>query len=161
MKRLLLSGGALVALLIGVTAYAADGPTNEEHALHRAERVDHVFEMLDANADGAIDLAEVEAGRGARFAATDSDGDGNLTVTELSAAAEKRASKRIAGVIRRLDGNGDGVIDQSEFDVRSDGHGGRHGAKMFKRFDADGDGRVTRAEADAHVVKRHKRWHDG
>ncbi|MGB0412067.1 MAG: EF-hand domain-containing protein [Pikeienuella sp.] len=162
MKRTFVIGGVATALLVGVAAFAASGGQRGDGASHRAERLDHIFEMFDANADGAIELAEVEASHTARFAAADANGDGSLTADELSNAAAKRAERRIAGMLKRLDANGDGAIDAAEFAAkRGEGkHHGRHGAKMFKRFDTDGDGRVTRAEAEAHMEKRHKRWHD-
>lgn len=163
MKRILSHSGAAVGgalalvLTVGVAAYASGDNHRGEK---RAERIDHMFEVLDANADGAIDKAEVESAKDARFAAADTNSDGTLTVSELEAAAAKRAEKRVARMVERLDANQDGALDTEEFAAAAKKRGSGHGAKMFKRFDADGDGRVTREEADAHMAAHHKK-HDG
>ena len=161
MKRIILIGGTVGALFVGVSALAAGGTKSTDPAAHRAEKLDHIFELLDANADGAIDRAEIEARHEARFAAADLDGDGLLTADEMRAAAAKRAERRIAGMVSRLDKNGDGAIARDEFAAMSGGRFERRGARMFERFDANGDGQVTREEAERHMEKRHKRWHDG
>lgn len=160
MKRILThgaaaTGGALALVLaVGVVAYAS---SDKHHGSHHAERIDHIFEMLDANADGAIDKAEVEGAQAARFAAADANGDGVLTSAEMNAAAAKRTEKRIERMVARLDANSDGALDQAEFAAAGQKHGGGRAAKRFKRFDANGDGRVTREEADAYIAAHHKK----
>lgn len=158
MKRILILTAAMSALTIGAVSYAAEG--GKHSAEHRAERLDRMFEKLDANGDGAIDKAEVEAGRTARFSAADANSDGVLTTDELSAAAAKRAEKHIERMMSRLDKDGDGSLSDAEYAAAGDGRDSKRGAKMFKRFDADGDGRVTRAEAEAHMAKHNKRGHN-
>lgn len=140
---------ALAALVAGAV-YAAGGDRREAR---RAERVDRLFEALDANRDGAIDAAEREAARAGRFAEMDADADGKVSRAEMEAHAAKRAAEIAGRRFARLDVSGDGVIDRAEMEAAPHGgHGrghGRHG-RALDRMDADDDGRITREEALSH-----------
>ncbi|MGD9665051.1 MAG: hypothetical protein AB7U34_07595, partial [Novosphingobium sp.] len=79
------------------------------------------FSAIDADGDGAITVAEMDAGRQAlgfspdpssekRIASADSDGDGKLTLAEWVAASNADFNK--------ADANKDGVISRAEWEGR-------------------------------------------
>lgn len=103
------------------------------------------FSVLDADGDGGVTLAEIEAQAASRFATSDANGDGGLSAEELIAASNGRAADRVTQMMERFDANGDGLLQQSEMPQR----GGDRAAKMFERVDADSDGIITQAEFDA------------
>ncbi len=82
---------------------------------------------IDANKDGNISVAEMDAHReqmraerrANRLAKLDADNNGSISVEEYAAAKSERAAKR--------DRNGDGVIDSNDHGGRGD-H--RHGQKQ-------------------------------
>ena len=79
------------------------------------------FDRFDADGDGVITKAEVEAAAVARFTESDSNGDGSLSAEEMIAAAESRHanrhSDRIAKRIEKHDANGDGLLSLEEVTV--------------------------------------------
>jgi len=135
------------------------------------------FARIDANSDGVIDAAEVEAmigdgmgrraERGGRRAERmmrrfDADKDGKVTRAELDGFVEKRFAQ--------ADLTGDGRISDDDLpprlrgrgllsgDEAGDVRGGRHGGGRMLRFlqgsDADKDGAVTLDEAKGQAAKR-------
>lgn len=133
--------------LAGVAAFATGAPHHRMHGWdhrgeHRGEfRAGALFERLDADKDGAVTRAEVDAARAERFAAVDADKDGAVTLAELTAMLTKRAETQASRMMMRADSDDDGVLSPDEM-------GGRRHARMFERLDADGDGVVTKAEVD-------------
>lgn len=150
MKKIVMafSGAALIGAFGAAAALADDGAGRAER---RAEMIERMFTRLDVNGDGAIDRAEIETARAARFAAMDADGDGVISGEEMQAHAMERAAKRAGRHFDRLDANGDGGVDRAEMTAV---RGARH-ETMFERMDADGDGSVTREEA-ATAKRRHR-----
>ncbi|RZJ90943.1 MAG: hypothetical protein EON88_17975 [Brevundimonas sp.] len=72
-------------------------------------RAEERFARLDADQDGVVTAAELEAsdGRGGRMLArADADGDGRITRAEARASTADR--------FRRMDANADGVIGEDE-----------------------------------------------
>ena len=122
------------------------------------------FEQLDANGDGSLTQAEMQAHAKARFASADSNGDGNISRAELEAQAKsnasERATRRIDRMMERLDTNSDGQISASEMEAAADKRGGKRGERMFKRADADGNGSISKAEFDAMAKKGGKKKRD-
>lgn len=150
------AGVALLATALPLAAQQA-GPRGPG-AGDREERIDMFFATFDADADGAVTEAEIEAGALARFAEADTNGDGVLSVEELVAAAEARRQdeqrRKVESMIERLDANGDGVLSQEEMD---EGRQASRMERMFDRLDADGDGAITREEmAEARFMKHGK-----
>lgn len=150
-----LSGVALTAAT-AVGAYGVALANDADHggpdrAERRAEMMERMFVRMDVNEDGAIDADEIDAARGARFSAIDTDGDGVISSDEMKAHAMERAAKRADARFAKLDANDDGGVDPAEMTAT---HDGRHKG-MFERMDADGDGRVTREEAAAAKHSRH------
>lgn len=85
-------------------------------------RIDEQFSRLDADSDGVVTTAELDAagGRGGRMLArSDTDGDGRITRAEASAGA--------AEMFRRMDADGDGVISEDERPSRGGRPGGPRG----------------------------------
>jgi len=100
------------------------------------------FEKLDADGNGEITQAEIDALKAGRFAAADSNGDGALSLEELQAQANKKAEQHAAAMLDRHDANGDGQLSQDELPKpRGSGH-------MFERMDADGNGSISKEEFD-------------
>jgi len=85
----------------------------------------------------------------ARRASLDNDGDGLLSLEELTARGQERAAKRAERMMSRLDTNGDKQLSQEELAAVE-----RRGDKRFDRVDADGDGQISRAEFDEMADKR-------
>jgi hypothetical protein len=107
---------------------------------------------LDADKDGKVTKAEVDAARQARVAAADANADGKLNAQELAAIeiarSTARANARAARMIEELDADGDGMLTVAEvivFPVPD---------RMFDQLDEDGDGAVTQEEIDAMHDKR-------
>jgi hypothetical protein len=162
--KLMLNGAALVAVVLAglSTAAMADrgdrgDPTGFE-GLGPFPLLD--FAAIDADKDGKITKAELEAHRAARVAAVDADKDGKLSATELKAQAMERAAARademVARMIERHDSDGDGLISAAEMAA------GPAPGDIFDRIDRDGDGAISMAEAEAardHMARRMGRHH--
>ena len=116
-----------------------------------------LFDRFDADGDGRITEAEVQAWRGSFFDIADGDVDGYVSRAELDAmreAASERAEeaagrgygprRRTGGgmdrldPIQRYDADGDGRLSRAEF-VEAP-------FQALERFDANGDGALSREE---------------
>ena len=75
------------------------------------------------------------------IAMADSDGNGQVTGTELLSIVRRYVQKQVAARFHRLDRNGDGRV--ARFEVPS------MPAERFARFDANGDGTFTDGELEA------------
>ncbi|EBA16686.1 EF hand domain protein [Roseobacter sp. SK209-2-6] len=112
------------------------------------------FQELDADGNGEVTKAEMQAHKAARFTEADTNGDGKLSPEEMQAMMQKRAGKRMAKMIERFDTDGDGALSQSELP-----EGKRHG-DMFQRMDQDESGGISQEEFDqakSRFGKRHGR----
>src|SRR5882762_4171912 len=69
----------------------------------------------DANHDGILTRAEMEAGLKADFATADTDHDGRLDEDETRAVNEKRWSENASTTSTLVDWNQDGYVDFNEF----------------------------------------------
>ena len=130
---------SLTAMLLGTAALAAGGD-----ARHGPRGAPIVFSELDADGDGLVTQAELDAHREARFADVDTDGDGAISLEEFTEHAAMRSSERAAQMFARLDADGDGVLSRDVLEARG-GRGPGAGA-MIERLDADGDGAVSEEE---------------
>jgi Ca2+-binding EF-hand superfamily protein len=153
---LIMNGAALAAMVLAGLSTAAMADRGD-----RAGRGDggpfalFDFATVDADKDGKITRAEIEAHRAGRVAAVDSDNDGKLSAAELKAQAMERAGLRadrmVARMIERHDSDGDGLISAAELAA------GPMPVDMFDRVDRDGDGAISVEEAEAarkHMAKR-------
>lgn len=117
----------------------------------RAQMLFDRFDEIDADKDGKVSAAELEAHRAARFAAADANGDGALDAAELSAMQmarmQDRMADRAARMIERLDGDADGRLSAEEMAAMEAPE------RAFGRADADGDGALTKAEVEAALTR--------
>lgn len=129
----------IAATTIGAGAALAKGG----HGGHGFKGGKMTFEQLDADGNGEVTQAEMEAAKAARFAAADSNGDGVLSVEELAAQASAQIAARTTKMIERFDTDGDGALSQEEMPKP---RRGGDSAKMFERLDADGSGGISKEE---------------
>jgi hypothetical protein len=120
------------------------------------------FDDIDADKDGAVTQAEVDAFKAAQFAKIDANSDGKVTAEELVAFHETQEAARkteMAGkMIERMDSDADGALTAEELAAMP------QPKTLFEMLDADGDGSVTKAEAEAardHMGKRGERHERG
>ena len=140
-----------------------------------------MFEMLDANADGNVTKAEVEAANAARFAEIDANSDGELTKDEMTAHREakraeweaKRAERmaadpelaekyaeRKAKRAERLAADPELAAKYAERKAkRAEGKGDRsgRGGDRFAKADTDGNGTISLAEFNPGAMKHFER----
>ncbi|MEO1199816.1 MAG: hypothetical protein AAFX39_11385 [Pseudomonadota bacterium] len=150
---------ALSALVLTTGIAVADAP--REMMRGGFERM---LGAADADGDGAVTDAEIDALRAEAFTSMDLDGDGILSDDEIEAARQAaieamRNVMALAPVVGPEfmmnflserpdpDTNGDGQIDESEF-VEARGRG-------FTRIDENGDGDVSAEEIER--VRDHMR----
>jgi hypothetical protein len=142
-----IAGLAGATLLAGAMATTAMADRGERGAGMRMGGGMPPFAEVDADADGKITKAEMQAWRAARVAGLDADSDGFLSREEVKAhamrGAEARADSMVARMFDTRDSDGDGKLGVAEMMVPP-GAG-----RMFDRIDADGDGAITQAEIGA------------
>ena len=126
------------------------------------------FEALDTNKDGKIDRDEARLAMPGRMAGADTDGNGFVTVEELTAHlaadAQRRAETRAQRMIERMDSDKDGKLSQAELASVGERRQDRM-ARLFDRVDRDDDGAISQAEYDRAVERmqehRGKGGHEG
>jgi Ca2+-binding EF-hand superfamily protein len=134
---------ALFAATMATAAFAERGPGGSEG---RGGMMLEMFDSIDADKDGKLTEAELQAHRAAEFATADANSDGVLSAEELTAKHLARltemAADRTTRMIDNLDENGDGSLSAEEMDpsVRERG---------FARMDRDDDGAISKEEAEA------------
>ncbi len=148
MKTTLIAGLFLTAAAVPLAAQGMGGPGGPEGEGRRP-----TFEMLDADGDGKVTQAEIEAFRANRFAEVDADGDGVVTLEEFTAQAVARATERAAEMFGRLDADGDGTLSRDVLEARGP-RGPMDEGRMFARLDADGDGAISLEEFEAMKERR-------
>ena len=93
---------------------------------------------FDANHDGSVTRAEMEAGLKADFAEADTNHDGVLEPDEVRAGNDKRWSEDASASSPLVDWNHDGVVDFDEFAATA--------RSLFDQMDTDGNGVLTPKE---------------
>ena len=105
------------------------------------------FAATDANGDGKVTQAEIQARRQAEIAAMDADADGLISQAELATfigdRMQKMAERIAAERISTQDSDSDGKLSAGEMQIPS------MPGRMFERLDSDGDGALSEAEIDA------------
>jgi Ca2+-binding EF-hand superfamily protein len=124
----------------------------------RGRMLMEMFDTADADKDGKLSHAELEARRQAGFAAADTNADGALSAEELSARQlarfQERLAERTQAMLDTMDNAGNGSLSADEL-------GEGPGLRNFARIDADNDGFVTKEEIRAgmkHRMKRGQGW---
>ncbi len=97
------------------------------------------FKAMDTNGDGQVTRTEAEASAKSRFDQMDANKDGKLTGDELP--GKGRWAKRHGGEGKDGDKAMAASVGKSDFVDRA--------LKRFDRFDQNGDGVVTQEEIDA------------
>ena len=100
-----------------------------------------MFQEMDANRDGKVTQAEIDAFEAARAAEIDTNHDGKITADELQAFHEKEKAKREAAMLARMDTNGDGTVSVQEYEAAQ--------TWRLARMDSNGDGTID--EQDMHM----------
>ncbi len=137
---------ASAAVLVGAVAMAAPG------------HMGRGFDKLDANSDGSITRAEVDAQAAERFAKVDADRDGFLTQAEMSAHHDAMRAQWAAKMKDRADKGGERAERRMErLEKRAERMEKRGGGPFAKR-DANGDGRISLAEFQAGGAKMIERF---
>lgn len=145
-----------VAVLALMGAVVASGLQAQEGPGPRGQGLQKIFATIDADDNGLVTEAEIEAGRAAEFAAADTNGDGLLSAAEVTAREvarfAERQGERSARMIEARDNNGDGSLSAAEVD---EGPLMQH----FARIDTDDDGAISEAEAEAarERIGRHRK----
>lgn len=169
MKKTLIAGAALAAMLTGGMAVAQPAPgkmrgpdANQDGVITEAEvrtQAQTMFARMDINKDGKIDKADREARQAANFQKMDTDGSGEVSLAEMTAAREARQAKRAERMAMRAEAG------KGEPGARQDGkwRGGKRGGRGMgmrggmMRMDANKDGAITLAEFEAGALERFKR----
>lgn len=186
MKRTLILGGlAALTLAAGGAALAQQAPQDPPRQARG-----------DQDGDGRISKSEFVDARVARLTGLDADRDGTVSTAEMQAGREARRAQGADRMFARMDADGNGAITRAEFDAvrekrgerraeragrggqrgmhRGGPRGGRGGPGMdrgpvviseaqaraeqgFTRLDANGDGYVTREERQAQRAERRDR----
>jgi Ca2+-binding EF-hand superfamily protein len=132
-RQLLISGAVLLGLG-GSGVSLANEPS--------IPSTTRAFKSLDENADGKIELTEIQPRAVKRFQRFDGNGDGEVTAGEITENLQKRAERRKAGIMSRMDSDSDGTVNRSELD--------KYIETLFNQADADQDGGLTPEETKAY-----------
>ena len=142
----------MLTLMIAAMAIQ-DAPNVTREAFVAA--VDKRFVAIDADGNGRLDSAELDAAQQrivarlqderrtiarANFAAADSNGDGRVTLAEWEAAAMRAPLSVWSGsqLLRSLDANRDGLVNINEYRASQ--------LEQFDARDADADGNLDAGE---------------
>ena len=149
-KTPLIAAAALIAVastaVIATAHDRGDGPRNGRGG------PEALMERFDTNGDGQITMEEIQAAAVARFAEADANDDGQLSAEEMSAAAdaqreERRAERQAERIAKRIE----------KADTNGDGvlnleeavaAGSDRIERLFDRLDDDEDGVITQAELE-------------
>ncbi len=145
MRKLTLTLSAAALALGGTTAALAD---------HHGER-----KGPDANGDGAVTLEEMQAMSGHMFEMMDANHDGALDQSDREAHMADRKehrAERHADFFAKADANGDGELSPEEMKAAHEARKARmeerregHGKAMFAKLDTDNSGGLSADELAA------------
>ena len=115
--------------------------------------IEQVFARLDANASGGISVDEAEGPLEGHFYQIDTDGNGEITSTELKVSRAKRFERGIEmrERIKAADVDGNGTISSNEANEA----GLDKLIEHFDKIDSDGDGEITKQELK-NLIKKHR-----
>ena len=101
-----------------------------------------MFDSIDADGDGKLTQAEIDAARNDRHMAHDANGDGNLDLEEFAGLWHEITRPLTVRAFQMLDTDGDALVTRAEFD--------RPLADIVERLDRNRDGGLSMSD----------RWHD-
>lgn len=94
-----------------------------------------MLEIFDADKDGAVTQAEIDAFRNDQIARFDADKDGQLSLDEYQALWLERMREHMVDAFQSHDADGDGEVTAEEFNT--------HFAGLVERLDRNGDGELN------------------
>ena len=127
-----------LAIVGGIAAAAAKGSDGKRSHFWRGGHGAGMFEQVDADGDGRVTRAELDAYLDGILAANDADGNGSVSLPEFEAIAVELARPMLAKRFERLDDDGNGEISESEIAGRID--------RLMDRADRNDDGAVELKE---------------
>lgn len=131
-----------LALILAATPLIAQDRGGFGRGMERPD-----FSEFDADGDGLVTEAEINAHGDARFADLDANGDGNVSSDEFVARAVARATERAEAMFDRLDADGDGLLSRDAVEAqRGRGPGAE---RIIARLDTDEDGAISEEEFEA------------
>ena len=152
---LLAAGTAIVAGLAWAGSGLADGwPGGGFGPMGRGPGMmgTMMLDQLDADGDGKVSRAEVDAFRKARLESADRNRDGRLDQAEFEALWLEVTRPMRIRAFQFLDADGDGIVTAAELE--------RPMNRMFARMDRDGDGFLTpMTGADRERMREEMRRH--
>jgi Ca2+-binding EF-hand superfamily protein len=110
-----------------------------------------LMETFDANKDGKVTQAEIDAYRNDQLTKFDKDGNGQLNLEEYQALWADAMRQRMVRQFQAHDADGNGSVTAEEFRDRY--------ARMVARLDRDGNGEITANELQ--MRGRHGRGRGG
>jgi Ca2+-binding EF-hand superfamily protein len=127
---------ALLASLVLLLAGCAGGPRHPHQrdpglAFHPPIEI---LQKYDADHDGILTRAELEAGLKAEFDADDTDHDGRLDKDEARAVNNRRWAEGLSTTSTIVDWNQDGYVDFNEFAGTA--------RSYFTQLDRDNEGKI-------------------
>ena len=141
------------AILPLVTNAKPDGAQRDGGNARQPPSIEQVFARLDADASGGISVDEAEGPLEGHFDQIDTDGNGEITGSELKASRAKRSERGIEmrERIKAADGDGNGAISKNEANEA----GLDKLIEHFDKIDSDGDGKITKQEL-RNLSKKHR-----
>lgn len=94
-----------------------------------------LFEEVDADGDGTVAQAEIDAFRAAQLTAADTGGDGSVSIDEFAVVYFERTRPQMVDAFQTFDDDGDGAITSAELDARF--------GDVVSHLDRDGDGALS------------------
>jgi hypothetical protein len=160
----LTGAGAMIATAQNLAPAAPDAATTEAPVVQAAVRGDHsrhgdrdgrgggeghrgdmfraVMTAADADGNGALTQAEIDAFRAAQIGAADTSGEGALSLEEFETLYTQFVRNQMVDAFQNLDDDGDGAITPAELDTRLNG--------VVERMDSNGDGAISPADRRGH-----------
>ncbi|WP_458791288.1 EF-hand domain-containing protein [Yoonia sp. MH D7] len=135
----------IAAMIAGFSLVALDATA----AGRGEQRAMPDFATLDADGNGSLTVAEMEAAHGARFTAMDTDGNGDVSLEELTEAGAKQMAERAEHMLSQMDTNKDGMLQADEMKPR-----GANAERMISHADQNDDGEISQEEFEQMIEKR-------
>jgi len=105
---------------------------------HGGDILRGVLSQADADANGAVTQAEIDAFRDAQVGAADASGEGDLTLEEFETVYVELIRSQMIDAFQDLDEDGDASVTPAELDARLSG--------VVEQMDRDGDGALSPAD---------------
>lgn len=137
------------AAVIGGAAFAVEAGYRG-HDGKSGKHAEWMFERFDANRDGKITKAEIEASRKASMSKYDADKDGQLSLDEFQGLFNEIMRHRMVRMFQKLDRDGDAKVSEAEIARKTD--------RMMGWLDRDENGEIERSEMKR--PRHHDRDHD-